>query len=90
MLGQERNYLTTNLQLWDVAVEVHPVKALEIENDTTVEHIIEVDHLDRASPPATTGELCFTEIGLILLTRCLGVRRRARGRASLKHGPALQ
>jgi hypothetical protein len=51
VLGQEGDHLAAHLQLWDVAIEVHAVKALEIQHDVTVEHIVDVDRL---SHPATS------------------------------------
>ena len=42
VLGQERNYLAAHLELGDVPIEVHPVKAFEVQHNMTFEHIVDL------------------------------------------------
>src|SRR6266567_7876481 len=42
VLGQERNYLAAHLELGDVPIQVHPVKAFEVQHDMTFEYIVDV------------------------------------------------
>jgi len=37
--------LPADLQLWDIAVEVDTIQAVEVQDDMTLEHIIDVEHL---------------------------------------------
>src|SRR5205823_5106586 len=43
VLGQEGDHLPADLQLWDIAVEVDTIQAVEVQDDMTFEHIIDVE-----------------------------------------------
>jgi len=45
VLGQEGDHLATDLHLWDIAVKLDAIQAIDVENDMTREHIIDVEHL---------------------------------------------
>lgn len=40
MLPHERGHLTTNLQIWHVAVEIHPIQRLDVQPDMPLKQII--------------------------------------------------
>src|SRR5205807_6517652 len=85
MLSQERHDLTADLQVGDVAIEVHPVEALQVQRHMAVEHIVDIDHLGH---PATSSYRLHTMLNRKQAHRIsagnLGGLRRARRRTSLK------
>src|SRR5207245_11052475 len=84
MLSQERHDLTADLQVGDVAIEVHPVEALQVQRHMAVEHIFDIDHLGH---PATSSYPLHTMLNRKQAHRTsagnLGGLRRARRRTSL-------
>jgi len=54
------NYLAGDLQLRDIAVEVDPIQAFEVQDDVTVQDFVDVDHLRHQPPPAIRVRRCFT------------------------------
>ena len=68
VLSQEGDDLAGHLELWDIAIEVDPVKALEVQHDMTIKDIVDVDRLRHSKPPpAIQPTRCFTAIRLIVL-----------------------
>jgi hypothetical protein len=73
--------LASDLQLRDIAVEVDPIQALEVQDDVTVQDVIDVDHFGH---PTTSSEPNYRTH-----SRDLGGLRRARRRTSLRVWPGI-
>src|SRR6266516_7981148 len=59
MPGQEQHHLPRNLQVRNVPVEVHPVRALQIQRHLTIEQVVDRDRTLRHLAPPTSTEMPY-------------------------------
>ncbi|WP_426939038.1 hypothetical protein ACQCSV_01550 [Pseudarthrobacter sp. S3] len=55
MPDHERNHLAADLQGRDLAVEIDPVQALNIQGHVAVENLIDINHHNYGSPDSSVG-----------------------------------
>src|SRR2546421_4102859 len=60
MPGQEQHHLPRNLQVRHVPVEVHPVRALQIQRHLTIEHVVDRHRTLRHRAPHTSTEMPYS------------------------------
>src|SRR5579859_3528990 len=88
VLGQERDHLAAHLELGDVTIEIHTVKAFEVQHDMTLEDIVDVGCLGHPDTSRADRQTVLHRTPAHRIQRPeLGGLRCVRRRTSLNSGP---